>query len=539
MTTRSQPNEEEALAEEPGEETEGAPPPSGNATKEPARSFDEWTAGAPLPERLHLLFGLFLPMLLVLWNAWRVREFTVDDAYISFRFAQNLADGNGLVYNVGERVEGYTNFLWTLLLAGAARLGAPIEPAAKVLGALSASAALVPLYLLARRLRPLTTLPTIATWLLATSFLFTGYSVFGLETPFFIALILAGTEIFFREDAREGEGIPWSGLVFALAGLTRPEAPLFIGILMIWRPSGIFERKNLIRAALFVAPVAAHILFRRAYYGGWLPNTLTAKTGSLDQQLRGGSDYINNYLRHTGPILWLSFAAIAVAITRRRREGLAIASIAALFGLYVVFVGGDWMPYFRFLAPAEPFAFLLVDQALRAIAERKERAGTIAVIAFGFVGFVMRVSSLSSAQVNIIKNDKGFWDDAAGRTAEWFVKNGQPGPIAIADIGYVGWKTGYPIVDMLGLMAPEISKLPGGYTLKVGPGFTDAVFRRDPRYVVLIASNRDCKSPSKPFAKSMYSDSRFQSGFRIRQPVALKGGGAWCIYEKQADAKPH
>src|ERR1700737_1128695 len=47
----------------------------------------------------------------------------VDDAFISFRYADNLAHGLGLVFNAGERVEGYSNFLWTLILAGGARLG--------------------------------------------------------------------------------------------------------------------------------------------------------------------------------------------------------------------------------------------------------------------------------------------------------------------------------------------------------------------------------------------------------------------------------
>ena len=49
-----------------------------------------------------------------------VNRFVQDDAYISFRYARNLADGLGLVWNAGERVEGYTNFLWTLMLAPAA-----------------------------------------------------------------------------------------------------------------------------------------------------------------------------------------------------------------------------------------------------------------------------------------------------------------------------------------------------------------------------------------------------------------------------------
>ena len=57
-----------------------------------------------------------------------------DDAFISFRYARNLVRGAGLVYNVGERVEGYSNFLWTILLAGAHALGVPLPETARVLG---------------------------------------------------------------------------------------------------------------------------------------------------------------------------------------------------------------------------------------------------------------------------------------------------------------------------------------------------------------------------------------------------------------------
>src|SRR5262245_36467174 len=50
----------------------------------------------------------------IFFRLWR---FVIDDAFISLRYARNLATGHGLVYNAGERVEGYTNFLWTLFLA--------------------------------------------------------------------------------------------------------------------------------------------------------------------------------------------------------------------------------------------------------------------------------------------------------------------------------------------------------------------------------------------------------------------------------------
>src|SRR5438093_8754 len=43
-------------------------------------------------------------------------RFVTDDAFISFRYAKNLVSGYGLVFNPGEKVEGYTNFLWTVLL---------------------------------------------------------------------------------------------------------------------------------------------------------------------------------------------------------------------------------------------------------------------------------------------------------------------------------------------------------------------------------------------------------------------------------------
>ena len=71
-----------------------------------------------------------------IWSSW-----LSDDAFISWRYAQNLVAGNGLVYNPGERVEGYTNFLWTVLLALCQALGLDME-AASVLFAFLATAAL-------------------------------------------------------------------------------------------------------------------------------------------------------------------------------------------------------------------------------------------------------------------------------------------------------------------------------------------------------------------------------------------------------------
>jgi len=97
-----------------------------------------WLLAALLAPRRLPVVGLVMAALL-LWIVVAGRvfgEWQMDDAFISYRYAWNLLHGNGLVYNPGEPVEGYTNFLWTLLSAGAMKLGwnpLPVAQAANIL----------------------------------------------------------------------------------------------------------------------------------------------------------------------------------------------------------------------------------------------------------------------------------------------------------------------------------------------------------------------------------------------------------------------
>src|SRR5690606_12935089 len=131
-------------------------------------------------------------------------------------------------------------------------------------GALSALGTLAAVYALSRRLSPWGLLPCVATWLLASSSTFSGYAVFGLETGAFVALVVTGTWMMFREHETPS-AFPWSGVVFAFAALTRPEAPMFIGIPMLMLGKAFFSRQNLLRIALFAVPALAHLFWRHAY----------------------------------------------------------------------------------------------------------------------------------------------------------------------------------------------------------------------------------------------------------------------------------
>ncbi|WP_437530788.1 hypothetical protein WME79_00290 [Sorangium sp. So ce726] len=547
----------------------GVAPPSGEADGDmeaaddgavegapPARSWRDWLRGAPLSERLHLAFGLVLPAFLLVVNMVRVRSFTIDDAYISYRYARNFARGLGLVYNAGERIEGYTNFLWTVLLAGGIKLGLDPDVVAKVLGGLAACGSLGALYLLSARLRPHGAVPCIATWLFASSIVQSGYAVFGLETPLFVLLVLAGTEMMFRERDR-GTGFPYSGLVFGLAGLTRPEAPMFIGIPMLFLGLRFFGRQNLLRGVVFAAPIACHMLWRHSYYGTWLPNTLSAKTGSLAEQLAGGQRYIAEYAEHTWPALLLALFGLCVAIVARHRDALCVAALALAVGGYVLLVGGDWMPYYRFMSPFEPFCFLLAGLGARALlepllADLSARAadapegGALALAAGagvlalgGLIALgVFRAQRIEHAQHRILDDEKRFWDSAAGGVAAWFQEHAKPGEVAVGDIGYIGYVTDYPVLDLLGLVDPVISKLPGGYTRKTGPGYVQHVFDKMPRYFVFVGGADTCDKLPFPAQEKLRKDRRFRGVYEVAGMVRHSKNGYWCVFERPDDAAP-
>ncbi|MDB4285450.1 hypothetical protein N9903_00915, partial [bacterium] len=179
--------------------------------------------------------------------------FLTDDAYISFRYARNLADGHGLVFNPGhERVEGYTNFLWVLLLSGFSAAGVPLEKAAHLLS-LTATVGLWSLVLwFGWRLhgRSGRVLPVVAPlFLLAGTRSVAVWSTSGLETRFFTLLVVAGVLRLLVESedlARTDSSYPLAALLFALASLTRPEAYLFcisayaVVIVYTWRRFRIY-----------------------------------------------------------------------------------------------------------------------------------------------------------------------------------------------------------------------------------------------------------------------------------------------------------
>jgi arabinofuranosyltransferase len=341
-----------------------------------------------LHERSWLLLGLILLgfVLFMLVLGLCVQE----DAFISFRYADNLVAGHGLTYNPGEKVEGYTNFLWTLLLAGGIALGLDPVPLSR-LGGMTAAVFLIVLVFLCARGRDRPNHVTggfLATALIAASPGLAAEAVQGLETVFFALLITAGVWLGIR--ARENEAPDARGLVrrlaasagvLALAALTRPEGLgvflLATGAAVGWRwcrRGRLWPRAEATTCLLFLVVVLPYFFWRLHYYGHPVPNTFYAKTGGGIWHVLRGLQYAGRFLA-LNPVLTLLTAGMLVrarpwrlrcarggtGIGQPSLSALTVAVVVAGYLLYVIGVGGDFKRTFRFVLPVLPLWAIGLD----------------------------------------------------------------------------------------------------------------------------------------------------------------------------------
>jgi len=284
------------------------------------------------------------------------RAWVADDAYITFRHVAQFLAGNGLTYNAGERVEGFTHPLWALLLCAAGLIGVPPVPASLVLS-LSAATALVALALRldVRGGRPRVSL---ALALIAACTGFVDFATSGLETA--LAMLL----VFLAFRASPPLSSPWtSGGCLALAYLCHPDlAVLALGpAVLALLEARLGLRKNMPRlgafAAAFAVPALAWHAFRLRYYGDLLPNTYYAKAGGA--YWSQGFTYVADFGLYA-PLTALGLGVVAAAAIRDARRGgapavrwrraVGLAAIAA-HALAIASFGGDFMGL-RLLLPS-------------------------------------------------------------------------------------------------------------------------------------------------------------------------------------------
>ncbi|AKF06508.1 hypothetical protein [Sandaracinus amylolyticus] len=385
-------------------------------------------------------------VVLIALHASLYAGYVIDDAWISFRYARHLAHGLGLVFNEGERVEGYTNFLWVVLAAPFTSMR--VERVMAGIGLACACATLVIAVLRARRDDPSARFAGVPTALgLACMHGLAFHAVGGLETPLYALLVLVASLML-----ADGRALPFA-IATTLAFLTRPEAALLGlgGTLFLAHRS---KRDGALALGAFVLLVTPYLVFKLAYFGALLPNTLHAKPPGLVS----GARYL---ARELLPAIALVVAAIVGARTNERHRVLVVIALAFLAA--VLLEGGDWMPGGRMIVPWLAPLFVAADRPIRALFTSTHRARVIAIVA---VLAIVPWQIARSAELVMGTRARVPIDAArielADRLAHEDVRS-----IALLDIGLVGWRAEHArIVDLGGLVDRTIAASPGPHGAK-------------------------------------------------------------------------
>jgi len=431
--------------------------------------------------------------------AWahHLATYEVDDVYIVYRFSENLASGQGFVFNPGEHVEGVTCFLWTVLLAVPAAVGLPLLAVGPLL---SLVAGMIILWLLPRvsaRCHSAAT-PGLRDWvpslLLAAHPSFAYWAAGALETvPYALLLTLCLWRFLKERDTGRGLGSAfWAGLAL----LMRPETPLYLGALVL---DMVLRRVSWRRLILWCCIpslfLGALLVFRRVYFHDWLPNTYYAKSGALfTATVRAGLSYNLRFFAALAPVpglpVWLmkvgggALATAATAWGLCRQATRPLAALVVLVFLGILWTGGDWMILSRFWVPALPILYVLVAGLIGELRHAHWGRWT--------AGLVVAALTLVSVHWGLMerRNPAGSLNpdrpnrEAYAAVARFLKENAHAGDkVALMDIGQIGYQTGLHLIDISGLITPWIAKSPGGFLDKQYP--VARLFAEDPRFFVL------------------------------------------------------
>jgi len=305
---------------------------------------------------------------------------TIDDAFITFRYARNLLAGLGFVFNPGEHVLGTTTPLYTLLLAGVSGLTRvqSFPWLALWVNALADAVTCVVLVRLGEKLSGRRAVGWAAAWLWAIAPMSVTFAIGGMETSIFVLLLTLGADLYLS-----GKGTA-AALTSALLLLTRPDGILFTGPLILdalgrgWRT----RRWPRAEALVFSLTLAPWLIFATLYFGTPIPHSVAAKTLAyrlpplsalvrLIQQY-GTPFFEQNLLGNTWPlagfVLYFGLTVIGgLGAVRRDSRTWPLALYPWLY--LVVFAAANPLIFRWYLAPPLPFYFLLILTGLAKLGE--------------------------------------------------------------------------------------------------------------------------------------------------------------------------
>lgn len=387
--------------------------------------------------------------------------FPLDDSWIHLHFARNIAEGAGFAYNPGTPVAGSTAPLWTLLLAAAVAAFGPSLALVKALGAaLGAGAAL-----LTRRAGLALGLGHLAALGAALALVGAGPMAWGALSGMEVSLGALLVAAALWALARDSDA--WAAIWAALAVLARPEALLLVPLLLLARPLTL--RRAVVFGAITAGVLAPMVAFTLATVGAPVPATAAAKVeGGLLGWLAGLREpaartwlgrpwqFLAEWAAWLGVTNWLLPLAVGVGLVvvfRRHGRLLGVAGLTLLahplgMALLAPYRGPGFQEG-RYSIHLLPLAALLAAAALETLGPRWRRPALVAYLALAVVAlypaagrYAWGVQNINAMHVHL-----GHWVDAnLPRSAR----------VAVNDIGAIAYFSRREVIDLMGLVTPEI-----------------------------------------------------------------------------------
>jgi hypothetical protein len=443
------------------------------------------------PRRLRNWLPYAVPVLLLLALRALLPACPCDDAYISFRVAQNTALGKGMVFNPGEPIYVSTSPLWVLLLAGLRFVVGDVPLAARILGVLSEGLLLIAMVHYGRRSGLGTTAALLAAVLLVTNpvFLLTSFS--GMELPLFLfALLLiahlvrsgrftaaaacAACTLWIRFDGLVILGVTLAGILAAALWSRRRDLPAHLA-----RPLQILR---IVAPALAIA--LGYVAFGLLVFGDWIPMSVRQKAltapvmfshswsaGSLVLAREFGNALLGRSAYwYTGktPFVFMLLPLVAGLLLHIMKKSKTLLPLAALCGAYVLAylaTGSAYAMNFPwYFVPVLPPAYLLCGSAVAWLLDAVSRRSTVflQVTSLGLPQAALMLIWLAlafpplyqdAARLKSVFTDER--EQAYASAAVWAGQHlGAGATVAANEIGTVGFflPAGCSVLDMYGLL---------------------------------------------------------------------------------------
>lgn len=418
-----------------------------------------------------------------------------EDAFITFRVVDNVLNGYGPVWHVGERVQLYTHPLWFALLVGVVGIfGSPYVGAlALSYGMLLGMLTLV--WQMVREKSWVTLVPVVS---LLWSQAFIDYSSSGLENPLTHVLIAGFLWVWVNKPRRKTLIL---SLITSGLFLSRPDAIVLVAPAMAWHLVREGEWKDGLLGAL---PAMAWVVFSMFYYGSPVPNTALAKVGNgltLHTHVMQAFYYFKWTFTHDPITMIIMVLGLVCGLLEERLRPLAVGFF--VFFLYLFYVGADYMGGRFFSAPVF-FAALMV--ALYAGKRVTWLLFAVLILTLKYLAFSLFASINFDSHIfeHGISNERGVYYHNTGllpviymhsgnwKTYPWFkVGKLPPGLYSRCYLGMAGYAAGPHVrfIDPLALNDPFLARLPAGFS-RVGhyeralpDGFLDSALTGENRVV--------------------------------------------------------